>query len=697
MRYQSSPAHVETVAMPRLLPPRVVWLLLGACVSLPRDAQAGFGQPVSYVRDDRFKEMGQATLKTFDIVGEDAVLGVELDNTIGEDEVWVLDFQPFETNDTGRPVTTNVTTGTAMLLAERTGECSSVFRTSTANRTHAGFYDDSWFPEFMNTTGNKKFFNNYTRGEVAAGQLIRLDSVVFSGPMATFFTCKNQDNTSIWERHNYTEQFEYNTTLYMTNVRPKVGPYGSSYVQSHAVLYWRLLRVAISKFLISSTRQIRPIFEYAIVKAHYDANGDPDWTKAHIEMAFKTVMDSDSYLMAAYRSNSLVYEPLNNNNSLHSVINEPSYNDSSPAYTMAAAVPVCDFDDVVAPGLCVQRWIFRLVLNVFEFGKNVRNGEPIDATGNFIFKFLYLRCPNMTDNNMATCSILTVADAEISAQITLQTVVEVTDDNNDNPRVEVKTVYGSDPSRDLQGGVPPGVSHMEEVTLETHFFPEFLRTRLKMELTLFLVCVGQQYSTSQYPDGCLRAPTSDRYSAYEHPDFRYEGQDEEGATVTYTADDIESPMQSLSYNGYVADREVHQTKFVNRALSGVSETYTVTSVFRLTALEGRKKRRVERDIMVKATVPQGLSHALRFAGCPENSTFVRETLDCVCLNYGEAYSSKTFRCEKGILSDVEVKEEGTNEIDTEVDGKESGSASLNNILNLVGSIGIVLLCLVLKD
>ncbi|XP_078687993.1 uncharacterized protein LOC144920043 [Branchiostoma floridae x Branchiostoma belcheri] len=675
--------------MLRSLPPCTAWLLLGACVSLPRGAQAGFGQPVSYVRDDRFKEMGQATLKTFDIVGEDAVLGVELENTVGEDEVWVLDFQPFETNDTGRPVVTNVTTGTAMLLAERTGECSSVFRSSSANRTHAGFYDDSWFPEFMNTTGDKKFFNNYTRGEVAAGQPIRLDNVIFAGPMATFFNCKNQDNSSIWERHNYTEQFEYNTTLYMTNVRPKVGPYGSSYVQSHAVLYWRLLRVAISKFLISSTRQIRPVFEYAIVKAHYDANGDPDWTKAQIEMAFKTVMDSDSYLMAAYRSNSLVYQPLNNNNSLHDVINEPSYNDSSPAHDMAAAVPVCDFDDVVAPGLCVQRWVFHIVLNVFEFGKDVRNGEPIDATGNFVFKFLYLRCPNMTDNIMTTCSILTVADAEISAQITLQTVVEVTDDNNDNPRVEVRTVYGVDPSRDLQGGVPPGVSHLEEVTMETHFFPAFLRTRLQMELTLFLVCVGQQYSTTQYPDGCLRAPTSDRYSAYEHPDFRYEGQDEAGNPVTYTADDIEPPIQSLSYNGYVADREVHQTKFINRALSGVSETYTFTSVFRLTSLEGRKKRRVQRDIMVKAAVPQGLSHALLFAGCPENSTFVREKLDCVCINHGEVYSAKTFRCEKGLLTEVEVKE------DPEV--KESGSTPLENMLGLAGYIGIVLLCLALNN
>ena len=59
-------------------------------------------------------------------------------------------------------------------------------------------------------------------------------------------------------------------------------------------------------------------------------------------------------------------------------------------------------------------------------------------------------------------------------------------------RLEVVKVHGSDASRDLRYNLfQPGVSHEERVTIETKLFPEFLRLQLELELTLFMVCIGE--------------------------------------------------------------------------------------------------------------------------------------------------------------------------------------------------------------
>lgn len=58
----------------------------------------------------------------------------------------------------------------------------------------------------------------------------------------------------------------------------------------------------------------------------------------------------------------------------------------------------------------------------------------------------------------------------------------------------MKQVYGRNNAINLVGGYKPGVSHLEEVTIEIAFFPEFLRSSLQLELTLFMVCVGEDYN-----------------------------------------------------------------------------------------------------------------------------------------------------------------------------------------------------------
>ena len=67
--------------------------------------------------------------------------------------------------------------------------------------------------------------------------------------MDTLFNCKDSDEETVWEKEVTADAIQFNATLYMTNVRPQGSGTNPepAYVQSFAILYWRLLRVALSR------------------------------------------------------------------------------------------------------------------------------------------------------------------------------------------------------------------------------------------------------------------------------------------------------------------------------------------------------------------------------------------------------------------------------------------------------------------
>lgn len=74
----------------------------------------------------------------------------------GEDELWIIDFQPFEFFGAS-PV--NETTG--YLSSNNTGTCSNV---KDNLRLSEGFFKDD-FMQTENRTGSKNLFDVYQRGE----------------------------------------------------------------------------------------------------------------------------------------------------------------------------------------------------------------------------------------------------------------------------------------------------------------------------------------------------------------------------------------------------------------------------------------------------------------------------------------------------------------------------------------------------
>nr|BAJ41225.1 egg coat matrix protein [Apostichopus japonicus] len=787
--------------------------LLVQCISYyTSPIEAYFGKPLAYGQDDLFDDMGQATVREFDITDGVVVLNVETENTDGEEELWVLDFQRYDLDGTMAVVVDDA----GGLKADNTGSCSNIFNDATYSD---GFYMDNFEPQ---PPGVKDLYTSFIRGNgFDPDTNMRVDKFIFNGNIDELFACQNTNNESVWVRNVYEESIEFNTTLYLTNVRPKYPDRGyilPSYVESYAVLYWRLLRLALSRFLISSTERLRPIFQYAIVKTVYledDPDNDIDRSRAEVEMAFKTITDSDGELISVYKYGSLVYTSANSRNTLSHIkllpsrgcntalgmengnildsqlsasssfasspgtalyapqngrLNTEQENDSGGAWipdsgdlnpyiqidllapipisgvitqgrnlgfqqwvqtfqvaysvpgepwklvtnhdddnetfsgnfdsstqvvnyfsnpvkaqvlrifpltfnnqpslrlellgcpdeTIEALVdldvnhtPQCDFTEY--RGQCTQQWYFTLVLNVDE--ASVTNDRPIDATGNFQFKYETYKCSNLTmsSSTVDTCELLEVPDAIISHEITLQSTVELIDAERDSPRLVVKQVYGRNNAINLVGGYKPGVSHLEEVTIEIAFFPEFLRSSLQLELTLFMVCVGEDYNED--PDGCLSAPVDDRYAAYIADDFYYQmtprnGEVEGSILRNY---DITSSPQVLSEQSYVHDDEIYRIKFINKALSGQTREYTISTVFKLVERESERKRRdiVRRDLQSESTQPQMATVQILDKGCPKTALHYPKELECMCLK-GYIYSEEMLDC---IVPQVEFEDE----------------------------------------
>ncbi|XP_071793026.1 uncharacterized protein [Asterias amurensis] len=674
-------------------------------VLLVRMSKAGFGDDISQDNEDnRFANMGQVTKDSFDVESGVVTLQLNVQDTEGIKEIWILDFQPYRFNIDAMPV--NELDG--QLMMDQTSECSSVYETASWN----DYFNDTYFTD-KDSTGlaSKKLFTQFTRGSLN-GDGFRDNKITFTGDMGLFFTCKDSINEDfIWQMTDITDdEIEYRTKLYTTNVRPKdplVSTGGISFVQSHIELIWRLSRSVLTKFLISSTALIRPILEFARVTAVYDALDRAVPTQSALHIRFRTVVDSDTQMLS-YNTDSLVYDPDNTNHGINAI-------DYQPDGTLDAA-PDCEFklDEGTQTQLqCQQTWEFKLVLDVDTSGQ-VDNRIPVDASGTFEFYFTLYGCEKTNNEfDKATCQQVGTDPAKISALITIQTTVFIQDMEDDQVTIILQSLTGAE-NEDLSYGTGSrGVAHKEIVDLKVKFSPALLRKDYDLDLLLFMVCKGEEYASDTYAQGCLEAPSSDRYVAHRDGSFSFipRVSNENGTTLldeynsSHVAEDTYQPLESQEYlredeSGQALAVPVHQSKFVNVALSGESAVYTITTVYRLVErlqVPLRKRRatlpkmhdvilsksvwgrtrtgkstgtiieRHSRDVEDSARDTHG--HAVPFTtmGCPEDSEHIQEELDCRC-PVGKEYSLKTFEClEPG--AEVDVEEE-TNEVQEETNDDE---------------------------
>ncbi|XP_070539874.1 uncharacterized protein [Ptychodera flava] len=663
--------HQTTMLLFAVLTPYFLTLLV-----CPRPASGSFGDDISNDNaDNRFAEMGQVYKETFNVTMGQVDIELVVQDTGGVQEIWILDFQPFRFIQNALPVDE----ATGRLDMSRTGECSSV-------------YEDSEFPTYLQdnyfankTSGElttKKLFTSFVRDNTLDSNNYRNHKIVYSGDLETFFECKKSDGlTSIWDVTSDTQdEIEYRTKLYATNVRPKdlsSASAGMSFVQSHIELIWRLSRTAIGKFIISSTAILQPIFEFAIVGTVYDENDQPVPTQANLHIRFTTVLDTDKQ-MVVYAADSIVYIPDNENHAINKTVLAP------PSTLANTTVCTIALDEGTGSQLqCRQTFDFKFVLEIDT--SLATNSEPVDASGVFEFFFNTYTCETVNNQTQVGTCVLNSDQGlvKVSAAVTLQTTVLLEDAEDDQITITLVSLRGVN---NVEFSVPGnrGVLHKEEVTLEVKFSPALLREDFTLELLLFMVCRGEEYAGEERPDGCLESPKRGRYVA--HLDNAFQLPSAHGNDTfnsTHLEGDFQQPLEShvykqLAENGAVLAVPIHQSVFINKALSGKSDTYTITTVYRL-----KSKTRKRRDLLEEEETIQDvvLHHAVRdnkivhtrraraiedsvekhhdkvvafqAAGCPSNAIHDGDEFECICPKW-TYLNQDLYQCEASIFKDLPV-------------------------------------------
>ncbi|XP_072022133.1 uncharacterized protein [Amphiura filiformis] len=491
---------------------RIIWDTL--CTSLLVCYLYGAGQAEQFgpaqgdkVSSELFANKGKVYVETFRIEGLNATLSVRIEDVIGIAEYWLLDFQPYQYD----PLNLPISEVSGFLSASNTGQCSSIEQDQDWNDL---YFDDEFFQNHS-AIGSKLLFTDYIRGNGIMNG-IRADIIKFEGKMNTFLTCEQTDGISIWESNIYAEEIEYNTVLYATNLRPQPTwePDTSNdlpavgFVQNNIHLIWRLARVAIVNFIITSKAiehiDLFAIFDYAIVEPVLLDDGlTPDIEHTKLTMGFTTYVPIEQAIMLVWIDNTVTYTPRNPENTLTEVVEDPP--------SVLANTPPCN--TMRDPDYCLQSWDYEfvLLLDITQLTLDM----PLEATGVFGFDFNLFEC---TDVATATGCILKVDVEEpfnVKIDLTLQSTVAALDEAGDSIEVEIIGVT-NDAGEDVRNGV---VDSGENITMEVVFYPAFMRDEYSLDLQLFMVCKGAELADDAR--GCLAAPEEERFTSFISPDLSY--------------------------------------------------------------------------------------------------------------------------------------------------------------------------------
>ncbi|XP_033122895.1 uncharacterized protein LOC117121719 [Anneissia japonica] len=390
--------------------------------------------------DNNFETMGDVGIEQFSMVNDITTLEVVVEDTIGIDELWVLDFQPLNYHGQLPIILIN-----GSLRSSRTGTCSSIFRDAD--------WDDDYFDDeyFISSTesGEKDLYNSFVRGNVTENNQ-RKNKITFNGDLSTLLNCQEKDGTNAWHFDIFDEEIQYQSLLYASNVRPILPNWSPelgtklqlAYVQTHFRLFWRLSRYAILNFITFGDARITDrvglitvFFDFGIVDAVYE-NGSPNPAKTYLTMGISTRITNGESIMLSFKNNSIEYVPRT-------------------------------------------------------------KGNAIDVIHQFV-----------------SCELLDIDPWYLSADVTLQTVFTVVDEEQEQITLNVIQL-SNDKGEDLRGGT--GVKHEENITLAVNFSPAYLRDNYILEMSLFMVCIGEDNSESTR--GCLAADEDDRYTGFVSSSF----------------------------------------------------------------------------------------------------------------------------------------------------------------------------------
>lgn len=352
----------------------------------------GFGGTVNPSTDTIFQNVGtfNVTFNAPAVSTGDWLLRAEMAETTSTDELWIADFD-YITPD---KLSCLYSTSTPCTLTT----CSTLSGSYGGYTFSQFFADATGWPTRSGTDGND-LYNSYFKGTSGANTL---DVAEFSGSLDTLLACHKTNNVSVWNHYTVGSQSYINTTMFITNVRPRDINDQTKQIGEAGTMFPLTIRVDnkyIGVFYGDGVQRVGVRFDSAL----FIYSGDVSQLKLWVGFTTTTYYrntDSLAAIMPTAASFDVFSQPANFNLTRTNTFDYSSGNVSSMVangYPGSQNLAKCTLVAGTSYTACDQQWIVE-----YSVQTAAASMTPLQATMNFNFDIY--SCPS------GACSAISLAD-----------------------------------------------------------------------------------------------------------------------------------------------------------------------------------------------------------------------------------------------------------------------------------------------
>ena len=410
------------------------------------------------------------------------------------------------------------------------------------------------------------------------------------------------DRDNVWSvTESKAGRTQYSTVLAVNHIRTKRLQYGDEtiyqpYFYTTAFkLSWTISQYIFVSGVVASQSRVSAEVIFASVQPLWEDGKITDKTRVHIGV--RTVLENayQSHLMMVFikESDSGTFAVLEEGETPISIKAERySTGDRAGDRVLCERHRNYDLEKVLGDDSyyfdCHQTWEFSIILpqNVTVYN---------EVQGLFSFQLQLYQCDDLNLEN-PNCTPIDGTYEEILANIELDTVVEVTAEQESALTLEVTAIRSKDNAAEFltSNALSRGIYHGEQVIVYIQPTQNINKTpgadlisQHGLALSAFIICIESQIPPRSKL-GCLDAEKEHRYIPWMEDDLRVSLRGK-----IYTRDDFEEKKQKLNstQHGWNPETGYYTIQFKNLALSSQTRLYRFTMIFRVDIPDAGLSRR----------------------------------------------------------------------------------------------------------
>ena len=415
------------------------------------------------------------------------------------------------------------------------------------------------------------------------------------------------DREEVWSvSESNTGKTQYTTVLAINHIRitkQEIGNetiYQPSFFSTAFKLSWTISQYIFVNGVVTSQKRVKAEVIFASVQPLWENGKITDRTRVHIGV--RTILEN------AYHSHLMMVFVKGSDSGTFAVLEEGEIPIEINAEKLSSGTGLgdqvmCDavrnwelaevFDDNSKKYQdCQQTWEFSIMLP-----QNVTVYNEIQ--GLFSFRLQLYQCDDLT-SAQPICAPVADMYEKILANVALDTVVEITAEQENSLKLEVTAIKSQDNSAEFLSSstLSRGIYHGEEVVIYIQPTQNINKTpgadlisQNGLALSAFVICIQSQIPL-QSKLGCLDVDQQYRYIPWMEDDLSVSLHGK-----IYKREDFEATKQDLNstQHNWDPDTGYYTIRFQNLALSAQSRLYRFTMIFRIdiqdSDSEGTRKRR----------------------------------------------------------------------------------------------------------